>query len=59
VDDAVLDDRLDRRGRRDGVQVRAEEERRSRAAGGIDPAVEVSDRRSDRRAGVVLVDRQP
>ena len=58
ADDPVLDDRLDRRRRRDGVEVGAEEERRPPSAVGRDPAEEVP-ASSRSRAGVVLVDVEP
>ena len=57
-DDAVLDDRLDRAGRRHGVHVRAEEERRP-LGGRLEPGVEVAGVRADLRAGAVLVDLEP
>ena len=57
-DDAVLDHRLDRRGRRHGVEVRAEEERLA-VGGRLEPRVEVPHRRADPRPGVVLVDARP
>ena len=55
--DAVVDDRLDRPGRRHGVQVRAEEERcASPVPVRLDARIEIPDRRADRRTRVVLVD---
>ncbi len=56
--DAVLDDGLDRLGRRHGVEVRAEEDRRA-AVGRRGPRVQVAGGRADPRAGVVLVDVEP
>ena len=55
ANDAVLDHRLDRSGRRHRVQVRTEEERLALGAR-LDPGVEIPDLRARLRAGVVLVD---
>ena len=52
--DPVLDDRLDRVGGRDGVEVRAEEERLARR-GRLERDVEVAHRRADSGPGAVLV----
>ena len=54
ADDAVLEHRLERPVRRDGVEMRAEEERHA-VRGRLDPRVQVSRVRPDLRAGVVLV----
>ena len=58
-DHAVVDDGLDRASRRHRVQVRAEEERRAAVCRRLDSGEEVADRRSDPRAGVVLVGFEP
>ena len=50
----VVDDRLDRAGRRDGVEVCTEKDWRSRR-GGLQPRVEIAGGRADPFAGVVLV----
>jgi hypothetical protein len=56
ADDPVLVyQRLDRPLRRHGVEVRAEEDRRPAGAVRIQPAVEISGVRADRRARAVLV----
>jgi len=56
-DDSVHEDGLDRRLRRDCVEMRAEEDRNAAAAvRRLEPAEEVPRRRADLRAGVVLVD---
>src|SRR5712691_12525335 len=57
--DAVLDHRLDRSFRRDGVEMRAEEDWSSSAVAWLETAVEVPHRRADLRAGLVLVDLEP
>ena len=54
ADDPVLDDRLDRRDRRHGVEVGAEEERLA-VGGRLERDVEVAHRRADLAAGAVLV----
>jgi hypothetical protein len=51
----VVHDRLDRARGRHGVEVRAEEERRT-GRSALDPPVEVPDRRADPRPAVVLVE---
>ena len=56
-DDPVVDHRLDRPLRRNGVEMGAEEERRP-LAGRLDSAEQVADRGVDPGAGVVLVDGQ-
>ena len=53
--DSVLDDRLDRRRRRHGVEVSAEQERLT-GGGGLDPRVQVAHCRADPRPALVLVD---
>ena len=58
ADDAVLDDRLERAGRRHGVEVRAEEQRHPFGRR-LEPRVDVSHRAVDLRAGAVLVRREP
>ena len=57
ANDAVLDGRLDRPVGRDGVEMRAEEERDAPAVGSLrlEPGEEIAARRPDRRSGVVLV----
>ena len=57
ADDAVVDDGLERAGRRHGVEVRAEEERRPFRRR-LEPRVDVSHRRADRRTCAVLVRRE-
>ena len=58
ADDPVVDDRLDRRGRRNGVEVRAEEQRLA-VGRRLEPRVEVPHRRAGLRPGGVLVDLEP
>ena len=58
-DDAVLDDRLERPGGRNRVEMGAEEDRRPLAAAPGQAAEDVPHRRADRRAGLVLVPLEP
>ena len=58
ADDAVLDDGLDRVDRRDGVEVRAEEERLALGRR-LERDEDVPHRRADGRPGVVLVGGEP
>ena len=58
ANDPVLDHRLDRRRRRHGVQMRAEEQRLP-GRGGLESRVDVAGVRADRRADIVLVRLQP
>ena len=59
MDDAVVDNRLDWSGGRNRVEVRTEEEGRAAVGGRFHPRVDVSHRRADARARIVLVCLQP